>query len=237
MSEPQPPTPPPAPASPLGVDPVIDTPPEPTPPAPTPPSEPEGVLMSPEEVESLQAKARNFDTIAQDNAAMQLLTDHFREGSINNPAPNPPPPGDEPDLMAEIRGLKETLSQMTAAGQELQEQVGTLTIERFAQANPEFETHRHRVGEIMQTYQGMSIDRALTLAKAEAGLPSQPPTGEPPAAPAQPAVETNSAGSIPGAGNALGDAERRISSAKETPDFGEAVRAAVNAAKQHHGVN
>ena len=240
MSETPPPTEP-APVKPtiLGVDESEPTP-EPTPvvapvATPVPVEEPKGVTLTQDQYDEMVQNANNYQAIAADPIALAMVHKHFSGEAIAEPVPVATPT-DGTDIANQFAKLNERMDQMGSVGENLQEQMATMALADFGRHNPDFETNRVKIGSLMQQYPGMTLPDALKFAKADAGPPEPVSKGLQPAEPTQPVVETNSVGTIPEVGDLLQDVEKKISDSKQVPDFGDAVKMAVAAAKEVHGM-
>jgi len=226
--------------SPLGQDPADEAVEENTPEQETESvdvQEPRKITLTEEEYEEMQAKVSNFETIASDTNAMQLLTDYYKGVNVGKPDMSEENTGDDSDYGTLIKRLTNEIDAIKSVGAQIQEQMGSLVLANFAQQNPDFDQYRVRVGQVMREYPGIPLDKAYRLAKAESGQPSQDQNSQQRVNPTRPVAETNSVGQTPEVkGFTLEDAERRIADPKAVKSFDQALKEAVSAAKQYHGV-
>ena len=232
----------PFPESPLGVDPEPEVEPEPTPPPPSSLEESDAggddsqISLSPEEYQQLVESQSALQTIMGDPQAANMIREHFDNQTANQPSTQPPPPAAEDGITQRLQQMEQRLQSVTQQNENLQEQLATITVASFAKDHPDFERHRVKIGQYMNDYPGMTLEKALTLAKAEAGQ-NPAPNGQPQPAPVRAAAETKGTGDVPGvADDSLAVAERDIMDRSKTPSMDRALDLALRAAQHQHGV-
>jgi hypothetical protein len=92
------------------------------------------------------------------------------------------------------------------------------------------------MGAILREAPNLGIERAYTLAKAQAGPQVQPANSQTAgSSTAAPAAEGRGAGELPDLGDVLSQAEQRINDRKATPGSESYINEAIAAARKVHG--